>query len=545
MEAPSNSLSDKIDQYQMALDREKTRLMQEINERGELHLQYLSLLEQQEALLSSIPAYIYIKNPQNQVVVANTAFLTLMDLPLNALPLDISTSGKDHGYENLLQEDLEIMAQNKTVTLEERTCKENTTQKSWFWVSKTPFFSPGGQLLGLVGSFVDISEIKKAQLALQQSEMIFRTLAERSFSAIFILQIGQLLYVNPLFRSSFSLPDEKPLPQIDLFSLFIDEDSQKLKKKCQAIEHEGLNSSRFQVSAHPLDRAGVLIFEIYLTQIDYHGQTAVLGSLLDITDKYLSAMSLEEKANELESLNQGLEKKIEKEIEQRLQNEQLMLHQSRLAAMGEMIDAIAHQWRQPLTTLSIMIQNLENAFAFNRVDENQINRFIDESHFHIRRMTESIDQFGRFFASHHEETPPPTWFSLLHDVVLIYANSYPNAPLGLSISPELKEYRCYAQINAFKQVMISLLNLMTLTRQPLDSRAGFVSLSAEMVHDAIHVRLVSDQKPAEFPLTFPSNHFAITLTMCKKLVEEHMQGKFSYQDDDDAALVFFLVFPLK
>jgi len=54
-----------------------------------------------------------------------------------------------------------------------------------------------------------------------------------------------------------------------------------------------------------------------------------------------------------------LDKRVKEEIEKRRQKEQMLMHQSKLAALGEMLGNIAHQWRHPLTRLSLLIQNLE------------------------------------------------------------------------------------------------------------------------------------------------------------------------------------------
>ncbi|MEJ5169039.1 MAG: PAS domain-containing sensor histidine kinase, partial [Arcobacteraceae bacterium] len=58
-------------------------------------------------------------------------------------------------------------------------------------------------------------------------------------------------------------------------------------------------------------------------------------------------------SNELSDLNSGLEKKVEDKIKLLRQKDALIQQQSRLAALGEMISNIAHQWRQPLSSITI------------------------------------------------------------------------------------------------------------------------------------------------------------------------------------------------
>jgi len=64
----------------------------------------------------------------------------------------------------------------------------------------------------------------------------------------------------------------------------------------------------------------------------------------------------------LEKINIELEKMFKKEMDENKKKEALMIYQSRYAAMGEMVGNIAHQWRQPLSSLSLIISNIEDSF---------------------------------------------------------------------------------------------------------------------------------------------------------------------------------------
>ena len=99
----------------------------------------------------------------------------------------------------------------------------------------------------------------------------------------------------------------------------------------------------------------------------------------------------------LEELNRDLERKVSEQVEDIRQKDQMLLHQSKLASMGEMIGAIAHQWRQPLNALNINIQNLDDDYADGLIDEAFIARFIHENGQIIGFMSQTIDQFRNFF----------------------------------------------------------------------------------------------------------------------------------------------------
>jgi len=85
------------------------------------------------------------------------------------------------------------------------------------------------------------------------------------------------------------------------------------------------------------------------------------------------------------------------------ERENMILRQSKLAAMGEMIGAIAHQWRQPLNALNINIENLEDDFDDELVNKEYIDEFIKEQTDTIHFMSKTIDDFRNFFRIEKEK----------------------------------------------------------------------------------------------------------------------------------------------
>ncbi|MBN2807868.1 MAG: hypothetical protein JXR80_00035 [Deltaproteobacteria bacterium] len=110
------------------------------------------------------------------------------------------------------------------------------------------------------------------------------------------------------------------------------------------------------------------------------------------------------RTDELQELNQTLEARIEIEVEFRRRNEQLLIQQSKLAAMGEMIGAIAHQWRQPLNVLALSIQNLQDAYIHNDLSPAQMQQATEKSMNNINLMSRTIDDFRDFFRTDKKKT---------------------------------------------------------------------------------------------------------------------------------------------
>ena len=78
----------------------------------------------------------------------------------------------------------------------------------------------------------------------------------------------------------------------------------------------------------------------------------------DITDRKLAENSLVEKQLQLEEININLEQRIADAVLDLRNKDQMLIQQGRQAAMGEMIGNIAHQWRQPLNVVGLILQAL-------------------------------------------------------------------------------------------------------------------------------------------------------------------------------------------
>ncbi|MEO5356431.1 MAG: ATP-binding protein [Nitrospirae bacterium YQR-1] len=101
--------------------------------------------------------------------------------------------------------------------------------------------------------------------------------------------------------------------------------------------------------------------------------------------------------DELISLNKHLERRVDEEVEKLRQKEMLLIQQSKMALMGEMIAAISHQWRQPLTIISFLIQDMEDAYRHGELDSKYVDTTVSGTMRQIGFMSKTIDDFRDFF----------------------------------------------------------------------------------------------------------------------------------------------------
>lgn len=107
-----------------------------------------------------------------------------------------------------------------------------------------------------------------------------------------------------------------------------------------------------------------------------------------------------DKTAELQELNASLETKVQEKIDELIQKEQMLTTQSKLAVMGEMISMIAHQWRQPLSTITLQISNIKlNKMLGHEVDSETLDNTLDQISDNIIYLSETIDDFKTYFHS--------------------------------------------------------------------------------------------------------------------------------------------------
>lgn len=109
-------------------------------------------------------------------------------------------------------------------------------------------------------------------------------------------------------------------------------------------------------------------------------------------------------SDELFEINKNLEDRVALESQKRVEQESFLAQQGKMAMMGEMIDTIAHQWKQPLTALLITLDNLYLQQLSGELTIEEIKKIIDESKMHIKFMGQTIDDFRTFMKPLSQKT---------------------------------------------------------------------------------------------------------------------------------------------
>jgi C4-dicarboxylate-specific signal transduction histidine kinase len=140
-------------------------------------------------------------------------------------------------------------------------------------------------------------------------------------------------------------------------------------------------------------------------------------------------------------------------VKKQIDCEKKLIYQNRLAAMGEMIDIIAHQWRQPLANISGIFLNIERTFELKKLDEKYLSDKLIEADSLISNMSQTIDDFRDFLNSRKSKKSFDI-VNAIKDIIKIFFKAK-------SVDIEFIEDRSYflnGYEHEFKQVIVSILN---------------------------------------------------------------------------------------
>ncbi len=260
---------------------------------------------------------------------------------------------------------------------------------------------------------------------------------------------------------------------------------------------------------------------------------------------------------QLKELNTQLHRKIQEGVQEntrlekeKLEQEKLLIEQSKMAAMGEMISAIAHQWRQPLSSLSLDVQDLLDAKEYGELDDKYLHDMVDRALHTIHYMSQTIDDFRSFFLPNKKKEP----FSIFETVEATkHLLEKQFEAHSIRIVNEGSDFWVDGFKNEFQQVLINLLNnakdAISKKRSESHSFKGIVTVSYRD-----HTITVTDNGggiPDEimdrifepyFSTKFSAQGTGIGLYMTKTIIERNMGGTIRAYNNDTGA-VFEITLP--
>lgn len=329
---------------------------------------------------------------------------------------------------------------------------------------------------------------------------------------------GNIIFINKVFEQIFNIKSkslyEKPLDTI-LPVL-------KNKKNINELKSfHDIKKSLFTVKSYNLQKNNK-VYRVQITPLLNKFQKQLEGTIITLNDI---------------SHEKYLEKK---ESEQ----EQLLIQNSKMAALGEMVSAISHQWRQPLSTLLMLISNAEEIVEKNSLYK--ASRFLSRSRDTIELMNETVNAFRNFYKEDFDKRE----FDLIKTIDEILLITLPQMKIN-GIELEFKydkdiNYTCNSYPSYIKQVLINLISnakdelCLILRQTPLFEAKISITLKKENNQFYLTIQdngrgISKDNKEKLFEpfFTTKAQGTGTGLYLCKLLVENKMNGEISLSNYKD------------
>lgn len=158
---------------------------------------------------------------------------------------------------------------------------------------------------------------------------------------------------------------------------------------------------------------------------------------------------------ELKNFNDNLEKEISSKVQEIHYKDAMLLEKTKLAAMGEMIGSIAHQWRRPLSTLHINIEMLEEDYNTKKIDKDFLKQFIRKNSEIIQYMSHTINDFQNFYKIDKEKRAFDV-MEKIQSVSDLQLNQLEQN--GIEITKEGESFTVLGYPSEFQQVMLNLIS---------------------------------------------------------------------------------------
>jgi PAS domain S-box-containing protein len=153
----------------------------------------------------------------------------------------------------------------------------------WLSVSSWPIMKDD-KMTGSVQVIKDITELKKAEESLRESEERFRMVTEKSLAGVYIIQDGKFRYVNPALAEIFGYTPDEIIDKLGPLDLTHPDDRPLVAENIRKRMHGEVESIQYTFQGIKKDGTPI-ICEALGRHVDYHGRSAIIGTLLDITDR--------------------------------------------------------------------------------------------------------------------------------------------------------------------------------------------------------------------------------------------------------------------
>lgn len=263
----------------------------------------------------------------------------------------------------------------------------------------------------------------------------------------------------------------------------------------------------------------------------------------------------------LKQYNQRLEHRVKEEVRKRREKERQMLHQSRLAQMGELISMVAHQWKQPLNSIAATTINIQTHIELEKFDLTEVeqrkkfilflNKEFNKIELFTHTLSDTMDDFTNFYKP-HKNSELLQIHSAIQIALTIIQSSLKSNDIKL-----VEDYNSNSKLPLYQNELVQvILNLIknsqdnfkekntqnpTITITTQDVKNG-ITLEIRDNGSGIEEEIIDQIYDPYFSTKKEKKGTGLGLYMSKIIIEEHHKGKF-YTKEHKKGIGFIMFIP--
>ena len=256
-------------------------------------------------------------------------------------------------------------------------------------------------------------------------------------------------------------------------------------------------------------------------------------------------VKVDQKTAELVELNESLEIKVKEKVKELIAKDQLLTVQSKQAVMGEMISMIAHQWRQPLSTITLQISNLHvRRLLGEDVSIEESDKTLREISDTIVYLSDTIDDFQTYFRPQKEKETREV-HELLERAINFVKPRTKNVDIEI-ISDKQNDIMIQTYDNEMVQVILNLMNNSVDAMIELKKEAAKLYLNVEEDETSVRIFVkdnaggISEENIRKvfepYFSTKGKNGTGLGLYMSQMIVEKQFQGEIRVESEGDETI---------
>lgn len=498
-------------------------------------------------IMDTTPAQICYLDLNHRIVRINEHFRAMFERPYKELlgclyyelyPEELAGRYRAHNTEVIRTKE------PKLHVIEEFITKKG--HKRWIKADKVPYFDDEGNLKGIVLVSTDITDIKELQEELALANMHLQEQVE--------VELSRRMESQQKYEALFNSGNDGFL--VGQFTMnegagFYTEANDVICKMLGFTKEE-LQKMTF------MDIGGANAREIaeeYLKEIAINKKALFETELITKTgDRIIAEINakliLHEHRTSVFYAVRDITRRKQLEAEEK-QSEQLFMQQSKMAALGEMLSMIAHQWRQPLSAISVMAGSVKLDLEDGEMQRDVVIKDLEKIVAQTKYLSQTIEDFRAFFKPNREREA-----ILLMDVIQSAINllndTFENRNITIKVSAQCTTEPLHVYKNELIQVIISILKnaIDVFVERKVDTPE--IKLTCGVSDDYQFVRIEDNAGGIEdsviekvfepyFTTKDEKNGTGIGLYMVKMIIERHSHGRVAVENTlQGAAFTLYL-----